>query len=205
MPRSTEVPRCVAITDGALDLGRVRGVAFQSWLRDLHRHGVALQIREKHLGDGELYSIARTIREGFAGCLLVNGRLDIAFAAGADGVHLTSTSAPPERVRDWAADHRLLIGVSTHSLSEIRDAEKSRLDYVVFGPVFPTPSKARFGAPQGLEQLEEATRVSELPVLAVGGIDPGNAAEALAAGAHGVAAIRGFADPQALATRTQEG
>jgi thiamine-phosphate pyrophosphorylase len=122
----------------------------------------------------------------------VNDRVDIARAAGADGVHLTAQSLPADVVRDICGPD-FLIGVSTHSLAEARAAQAAGADLVVFGPIFETESKRAFGEPQGLAKLREVTsELGEFPVLAIGGITRENSASCLDAGASGFAAIRMF-------------
>ena len=113
----------------------------------------------------------------------MNGDLEAAVACDADGVHLPSDAA----WRDLGAAVRqqgLLLGVSTHSLAELEAASESGAHYALFGPVFDSPEKRRFGPAQGLERLRRAVSV-DLPVLAVGGVDAGNAASIAHAGAHG--------------------
>ena len=124
--------------------------------------------------------------------LLVNDRADIAAAAGADGVHLTSQSLPANVVRKMFGSD-FVIGASTHSLDEARAAQTAGADFVVFGPIFETESKRAFGEPQGLEKLAEvAVELQPFPVIAIGGITTENAALCLVSGASGVAAIRMF-------------
>jgi thiamine-phosphate pyrophosphorylase len=153
------------------------------------------QIREKKLTTRVLYDLvsrALEITRGSSTRLLVNDRFDVALAAGADGVHLTSTSLPSRVVREVCGPE-LLIGASTHSLAEARAARDGGADFIVFGPVFETESKRGFGPPQGLEKLEEAT--SELrgfPVLAIGGVTVDNAEKCFAVGASGFAGISWF-------------
>lgn len=140
----------------------------------------------------ELTTRALAISKGGTTRLLVNDRFDIARAAGADGVHLTSRSLPTKVIRS-IVDEDFLIGVSTHSLETAQQARHEGADFVVFGPVFETPSKQVFGEPQGIEKLRQVT--SELPgfpVFAIGGIDLGNIADCFRAGASGIAAIRLF-------------
>ena len=156
-----------------------------------------LQIREKALPARVLYEL--TTRAGEITCgsktrLLVNDRSDIARAAGADGVHLTTHSLPADVVRRIYGPE-FLIGVSTHSLEAARDAAKAGADFVVFGPVFETESKRVYGAPQGLEKLREVTtELREFSVVAIGGITLDNVERCFAAGASGVAAIRLLSD-----------
>jgi thiamine-phosphate pyrophosphorylase len=136
----------------------------------------------------ELATRAADIRRGSATRLLVNDRFDVARAAGADGVHLTSRSLPTHLVREICGKD-FLIGVSTHSLEEARSA--SNADFIVFGPVFATGSKQ----PQGLEKLREvANALAGFPVVAIGGVNLDNVTQCFEAGASGVAAIRLFDD-----------
>ena len=161
-----------------------------------------VQIREKTLSASVLYELsasAARITSGSATRLLINDRSDIAAAAGADGVHLTTHSLPADVVRRTFGDD-FLIGVSTHSAGEAGVARRSRADFVVFGPVFETASKSEYGAPQGLTNLEKISlELSPFPILALGGLTVGNAADCIHAGAQGVAGIRMFGDPDGLA------
>lgn len=154
-----------------------------------------VQIREKALSARVLFALAEraaAITRGSETRLLVNDRFDVARAAGADGVHLTSQSLPADVVRSLCGEE-FLIGVSAHSLQEVRTAAERGADFVVFGPVFETESKRIFGEPQGLEKLREVTTaLNDFPVIAIGGIDRSNMAECYRAGASGIAAIRLF-------------
>ena len=156
------------------------------------------QIREKSLPARVLYELttrAAEITRDSKTRLLVNDRADIARAAGADGVHLTSQSLPAGVVRNIFGPE-FLIGVSTHSLEEARAARNGGADFVVFGPVF---EKHGFSTPQGLDKLREVTSaLRDFPVLAIGGISLQNLAACFEAGASGVAAIRLLNDPRML-------
>ena len=158
-----------------------------------------IQIREKDLPDRELFSLvlkARQIGLGHSTKILVNDRLDIALAADLDGIHLGQGSISPIQVRNQISRQDFVIGVSTHSLEEVRETQDARTDYVTFGPVFFTPTKAVYGQPVGLKSLREVCRSSKIPVFALGGVNRANYAECLSNGASGVAAIRLFQDPQ---------
>jgi thiamine-phosphate pyrophosphorylase len=156
------------------------------------RGGVrALQLREKDLPPRQLYPLARELRQlthQYGARLLINDRIDVALAADADGVHLTTTSLPIEVTRQLVGAERL-IGVSTHNLDEAQAAADGGADFVVFGPVFFTPSKAAYGEPVGLDALRAVRAAVKLPLLAIGGIKQANLEPVLAAGADGVAVI----------------
>jgi len=149
----------------------------------------------------ELVARAAEITHGSRTRLLVNDRSDIARAAGADGVHLTTQSLPAEVVRN-VFGAGFLIGVSTHSLDEARAARAAGADFVVFGPVFETESKRAYGKPQGLNKLAEVAReLGEFPVVAIGGITLDNADECFQAGARGIAAIGMFNNAENMKDR----
>jgi thiamine-phosphate pyrophosphorylase len=155
------------------------------------RDGVEMiQVREKDLSARELYSLVCRIRDLASGAktrILVNDRLDIALAAGIDGVHLPSNGLPAHLVRPLVK----LLGVSTHSIEDALKAEKAGADFVVFGPVFDSPGKT----PVGLAPLKEVASAIRLPVFAIGGITRENAQQAIQAGAAGIAGIRLFQLP----------
>jgi thiamine-phosphate pyrophosphorylase len=165
----------------------------------------AVQLREKDLSAAELYPLARELRAltaRYGARLLINDRLDVALAVEADGVHLGGHSLPVAVAREILGPDKL-IGVSTHRPEEVTAAQQGGADFVTFGPVFFTPSKAAYGEPVGLGRLREACKAAPLPVFALGGVTLERLPELLAAGSHGVALIAAIlvaADPAAAAT-----
>jgi thiamine-phosphate pyrophosphorylase len=160
-----------------------------------------VQVREKDMAAGELLRLIQEAARAGGGArtkIIVNDRLDAAIAASAAGVHLGRESVPVSEVVQWCrqgnAPREFMVGVSCHSVTEARDAESAGASYVIFGPIFDTPSKRAFGEPVGIAQLALACAALKIPVLAIGGIDVRNARECFRAGAAGIAAIRMFQD-----------
>lgn len=185
---------------------KIRAPAAYALLETVRKAAAAgidwVQIREKDLEARTLADLVRLAvadtRETGAS-ILVNDRLDVALAAGAAGVHLGETSLPVETVAEWRRSSgrtHFRIGASCHSFEAASKAERAGADYILFGPVFATPSKAAFGAPQGIERLGEVCRALRIPVLAIGGVTIENTASCVAAGAAGVAAIRLFQESE---------
>ena len=165
----------------------------------------SVQVREKDLGVRDLLELAGLLREStrrHGARLVINDRADVALATGADGVQRTHDSLPVAALRR-IAPRPFLIGVSVHSADEARQAAADGADFLVFGPVYDTPSKRQYGAPQGLAALENVAASVEPPVLAIGGITPERVGEVLRAGAAGVGVISAIvaADRPADATK----
>lgn len=159
-----------------------------------------VQVREKDLPARALGRLVERVVEAAAPYpmrVLVNDQFDVALACGAHGVHLTTQSLPPGVVRQQVGD-RLLIGVSAHSLEEVRRAEDGGADFVVCGPVFATPSKIPYGPPLGVNALAAIIAQVSIPVLGIGGIDATTFRYVLDAGAAGLAAIRWFIEAPSI-------
>ena len=163
-----------------------------------------IQIREKDIEGAALFALAKDLVEaaklaGGRTRIVVNDRLDVALSARAAGVHLPAEGLPVAAVRR-VAGRRFLVGRSVHSLPEARQAEKDGADYLFFGPVFPTPSKAAFGEPQGTTALRRVAEAVRVPVWAIGGVNTSTAPELRGlpiAGAAAISAIVAAPDPAA--------
>jgi thiamine-phosphate pyrophosphorylase len=159
-----------------------------------------MQLRWKRAGAAAFLAAAsecRRLATAYGARLLINDRVDVALACGADGVHLGQSDLP------LAAARRLLgadrwIGVSTHDVGQACVAAAGGADYLGFGPIFATSTKRTAYSPRGLEELRRVRAAVTLPVVAIGGIDLGNALEVIAAGADAVAmisALKAWPDP----------
>ena len=167
-----------------------------------------VQLREKHLPDDELASVAHAARvlcEQLGVLFIVNDRPFVALETGADGVHVGQQDMPPAEVRELLGED-LLIGLSTHAPHEIDAAEAPLVDYIGVGPVHETPTKP--GRPAvGAELLRYAAAHASVPFFAIGGLNAGNLGEALEAGASRVCVLRAItaaADPEGAARELAE-
>jgi thiamine-phosphate diphosphorylase len=158
-----------------------------------------LQLREKDASTGGFYGIACRVQEAARAAgipLIVNDRLDIALAVGAEGLHIGQSDLPVAAARRICDEYtgatkkkRLWIGVSAGTVEEARSAERDGADYIGAGPIFPTGSKADAGDAIGLEGLKAITRSVHIPVVGIGGINADNTPQVMAAGSVGVAVI----------------
>jgi len=189
------------VTDRILAMGR----SVEEVVLAAVRGGVTcVQLREKEGSTRELLELALRIREPLrdAGIpLIINDRLDIAMAAGADGVHLGQKDLPLEKARE-IAPKGMIIGISAESVEDAAQAEAGGADYVGVSPVFLTPTKRDTARPQGLEGVRRFRESVGIPVVGIGGINRSNAGEVIRAGADGVAvvsAIMSAPDPERAA------
>jgi len=163
----------------------------------------AVQLREKDLSPAELLSLAVRLREVIAerAVLVVNGSLEVALTAGADGVHLPEAAPMVER-----PERLFIVGRSVHSRETAEQAWAECSDYLIAGPVYETTSHPGM-APTGTRLIEEIAGVVALPVMAVGGITAGRIEEVMRAGASGVAvisAVLGSRSPRDAARELRE-
>jgi len=192
------------------DRRQLRSGSLAAVIRETVRAGVDIvQIREKDLTSQELITLVEealsaTREPGMGGArVVVNDRVDVALAGGADGAHLAAHSMPVQVVRRFVP-RAFLLGVSCHSLGEAIEAESGGADYLVLGPVFETPSKLGYGPPLGLEKLRDITSRIRIPVLALGGITVERVRPCLEVGASGIAGIRIFQDCESVQERVRE-
>jgi thiamine-phosphate pyrophosphorylase len=184
---------------GGRDLLTVLSQALQAGIR-------AVQLREKDLDTIAVFRLGEQLlsmtRQAGA-ALIVNDRVDVAMALGADGVHLTRRSLPPGEARALVGTG-MLLGVSCHGLADVREAVEGGADFVVLGPIFETPSKAAYGAPLTPAVLKHAREVCALPILAIGGIRASGVPDVIRASADGVAVISAILAARDPAAATRE-
>lgn len=166
----------------------------------------AIQLREKALPPRKLLDMASWLVEltrEYGAKLFINDRVDIALAAGADGVHLGQKGITASAVRKISGD-KLLIGVSTHNLDEAIAAEKDGADFITIGPIYQTSSKLRYGNPIGIETLRRVKSEVSIPVLAIGGIKLDKVKEVRESGADGIALISAILAAENIRETTEE-
>lgn len=199
-----ELPRLYPITDLKLC-----GLSHAAQVAALVEGGARLiQLRDKNSSPREFYAAAKEalhVARSSGALLIINDRVDIALALGADGVHLGQDDLPPAAARRILGDHAL-IGYSTHNVEQAVDASRTGASYLAIGPIFPTSSKNNPDPVIGLEGLRRVRKLTApLPLVAIGGINHENAKEVIAAGADAVAVIGALlCDPQRIAALTRE-
>jgi len=174
-----------------LDPDQTNGRAADLVLRQLLEGGAKiLQLRAKSLLPRDFLELARRVRERTraAGCqLIVNDRIDIALACGADGIHLGQEDLP------LAAGKKLMgnkiVGISTHDIEQAREAERNGADYIGFGPMFGTTTKDTGLSARGIDMLKQIRAAVKIPIVAIGGINENNVQEVWRAGADSAAII----------------
>lgn len=195
--------RLCLITDERLSRGRSHRAIAEAAIRG---GADAIQLRDKETSGRRLFEIAvalRALTREAKVPLIVNDRLDVAMAAGADGVHLGQEDLPAEAARRILGPGRIL-GVSAETPEEARRAEAAGADYLGVGPVFEArESKPDAGAPRGLDQLVRVRTASPLPIVAIGGIRPENARRVREAGADAVAVISAIVSAEDIEEATR--
>ncbi len=177
------------------------------FIEEAARGGVsAVQFREKDLPLSQQLDLARAVQritKRYGMKLFVNDRVDICMAIDAAGVHLPASGLPVSVARNLLGE-RKWIGVSCHTLDEVRQAEAEGADFALLGPVYDTPSKRSFGPPLGVDRFQSIRRATRIPLFAVGGVCKTRVSEVMAAGAHGVALISEVASAPDVQKRCRE-
>jgi thiamine-phosphate pyrophosphorylase len=184
------LPRLYPILDAGLLLRT--GLSIESFARELRAAGIRfLQYRDKDAVDGLLLERAAMLRRIFPAsdsCLILNDRVPLVLSAGYDGVHVGQEDLSPAEARGVLGSE-MVVGVSTHSESQLLEAADSPVDYVAIGPVFATSSKRVPDPVVGLEGVRAARAITDKPLVAIGGITRSNCAAVIEAGADSVAVI----------------
>ena len=182
-----QIPKLYAITDRQWS-----NCTHEEIVRMLLDGGASfIQLRDKEASGRELLDQAiaclKLTREEGA-TLIINDRVDVALTAGADGVHLGQDDLSVKEAREILGEDKI-IGVSTHSIDQFRAALETSANYIALGPVFPTLTKENSVPVVGLELIREARKLTDRPLVAIGGINLGRAPEIIEAGADCVAVI----------------
>jgi thiamine-phosphate pyrophosphorylase len=174
-----------------LDPEQTKGRATEAVLRELLEGGIKLlQLRAKAMTPVDFLRLActtRTLTRSYDCRLIVNDRVDIALACEAEGVHLGQEDLPLHAARKLMGDR--IIGISTHSTEQAKEAENGGADYIGFGPMFGTATKATGYSARGPEMLRQVREAVSIPIVAIGGIAEANVAEVWQAGADSAAII----------------
>jgi len=187
------------------DPEQTKARATEAVLRALLDAGIeVLQLRVKAMAPGSFFQLARTARtltDSYDCRLIVNDRVDIALACGADGVHLGQEDLPLAAARKLMGER--IIGISTHDLAQAREAERSGADYIGFGPMFGTTTKNTGYSARGLEMLRAIRQEVSLPIVAIGGITEANVTAVWQAGADSAAIISDILTAEDITTKTR--
>ena len=171
------------------------------------RGGVSVvQLRDKHASDEEM--IAQAIRlkallDEYEVPLIINDRIEVALASGADGLHIGQSDGDPVEARRRLGEDAL-IGLSVQTLEQLKAVDVERIDYLGLGPVYATPTKPDHAAPLGIEGLTQLVRSSPLPTVAIGGISLANAGEVLTSGTDGLAVVSALCSAEDPAAAAQQ-
>ena len=179
--------RLYLVTDSALADGHL----FEKVMAAVRGGVTMVQLREKHCSTAEFIRKAVELKgmlEPFGIPLIINDRVDVALASGADGVHIGQSDMPYDLARKLLGPDKT-IGLSVESLQDVRDANGMDVDYIGVSPVFATPTKTDTAEPFGLEGLADAVRESVHPAVGIGGINLSNAADVIRCGAQGIAVV----------------
>ncbi len=164
----------------------------------------AVQLRERDLPIRALLSLSLDLQRELPDMqLFINDRVDLAVGLGCRGVHLRESSLPAPVVRTLLRPSQLL-GLSVHSIQGAVAAERHGADFVVLGPIYDTPSKREYGAPLGLQVLEQAARAVTIPIFAIGGMTASRTREMLQAGAFGVAVLSSILSASNVEAETEK-
>jgi len=200
-PVSLILPKLYPITDTLIS-----GLSHAEQVERLAAAGASLiQLREKHASPREFYHAAieaMSVARRFGIRIIINDRVDVAIAVGADGVHLGQDDLPPERARLLLGESRI-IGFSTHSLEQALGADSEQVDYIAVGPIFQTCTKERSDPTVGLDAVREIKRRTSKPLVAIGGITIDTASMVLEAGADSVAVISDLLSVGEISERTR--
>ncbi|MBA3443164.1 MAG: thiamine phosphate synthase [Pyrinomonadaceae bacterium] len=198
------LPKLYPITDA-----RITGLSHAEQVARLSEGGATLvQLREKHLSPREFYREAEAalrVAHERGVRLIINDRVDIALALGADGVHLGQDDLPPEAARELLGPD-VIIGFSTHNIDQAIGAARLPVDYIAIGPIFATLSKENPDPVVGIDGLRRVReQASHMPIVAIGGITERNARSVIEAGADAVAVISALLrEPSSITGRTHE-
>lgn len=189
-----------------IDVGFLPSDQVLSAARQILAAGATLfQLRAKELSSREFLALSldlASLAREHGATFIVNDRADIALLSSAQGVHLGSHDLPLAAARSILGNERL-IGISTHSLAEALAAENGGADYIAFGPIFTTATKADAQRPRGVEPLAEIKARVKLPLVAIGGITESNLRQVIAAGADAVAIISDLLSAPDIKEKTQ--